>query len=71
MQEWLDAVKTDVGYDITATYAEFLDVFSKMCGETLPPHPDTDHAIEIEHGAKLPFGQIYNLSETEIAARKT
>ena len=70
IQEWLDAVKTDDGCDITATYAEFLDVFSKKSGETLPTHRDTDHAIEIEAGAKLPFGRIYNLSETELAALK-
>ena len=70
MQEWLDAVKTDDGCEIPATYAEFLDVFSKKGGETLPPHRDTDHAIEIEDGAKLPFGRIYNLSETELAALK-
>ena len=51
-------------------YAEFLDVFSKKGGETLPLHRDTDHAIEIEDGAKLPFGRINNLSETELAALK-
>ena len=70
MQEWLDAVKTDDGCDIPATYAEFLDVFSKKGGETLPLQRDTDHAIEIEDRAKLPFGRIYKLSETKLAALK-
>ena len=70
MQEWLDVVKTDDGCEILATYAEFLDVFLKKGRESLPPHRDTDHAIEIEDRAKLPFGRIYNLSEMELAALK-
>ena len=45
-------------------------MFSKKGGETLPPHRDTDHAIELEGGLKLPFGRIYNLSEAELAALK-
>ena len=54
------------------TYAEFLDVFSKRDAEALPPHrPDTgDHAIDIEPGAKLPHGRIYNLSEVKLATLK-
>ena len=55
-------VPTDDGGHIPATYREFVDVFSKEQAETLPPHQSTDHAINLEPGYNLPYGQIYNLS---------
>ena len=59
----------DEGY-ITARYSEFVEVFSKTKAETLAPHRPIDHAIDIERGYQLPYGQIYNLSEVELRTLK-
>jgi hypothetical protein len=63
-------VETDDGHRIPAVYAEYLGVFSKAKAETLPPHRAVDHAIDLEPGTQLPYGRIYNLSETELHALK-
>ena len=44
---------------------EFMDVFSKSKGMTLPPRRPYDHKIELEDSATPPFGPIYSLSEVE------
>ena len=51
-------------------YHEYRDVFSKANAETLPPHREADHSIDLEPGSKLPFGQVYNMSESELKALK-
>ena len=61
-------VQTDDGGEISAIYVEFVGVFRKEKAGKLPPHRATDHAIELEPGAKLPQGRIINLSEVELAA---
>jgi hypothetical protein len=58
-------VMTDDGGRISGQYEDFVEVFSKVKAETLPPHRPTDHAIDLEPGYKLPYGWIYNLSEFE------
>jgi hypothetical protein len=65
-----ETVDTDDGSRIPAIYKEFLEVFSEKKAMTLPPHRDTDHAIEIEPGKALPHGRIYNLSEAELKTLK-
>jgi hypothetical protein len=45
-------------------------VFSKAKAETFPPDRPTDHAIYLEPGYKLPYGQIYNLSAFELNSLK-
>jgi len=47
-----------------------VDVFSKTKAETLAPHRPIDHAIDLEPGFKIPYGQIYNLSEVELRTLK-
>jgi len=47
-------------------YHDFADVFSKSHAKQLPPHRPYDHTIEIEEGAKIPYGSIYNMSEIEL-----
>ena len=61
---------TDDGSFIPTKYSEFLDVFSKVKADTLAPHRSIDHAINLEPGFKLPYGQIYNLSEVELRTLK-
>jgi hypothetical protein len=63
-------VQADDGSWIPSTYRDFLDIFSKKKNETLPPHRPTDHAIDLEVDAKLPYRQIYSLSEVELKALK-
>lgn len=48
-------------------YQAYADVFSKAKASQLPLHCDLDHAIDLEHGEKPPYGPIYNLSKTELA----
>ena len=45
-------------------------MFSKANAETLPPHREADHSIDLEPGSKLPFGRVYNMSESELKALK-
>jgi len=42
-------------------YGDFVEVFSKAKGETLPLHRSI--AINLEPGYNLPYGRIYNFSE--------
>jgi hypothetical protein len=49
-------------------YAEYSQIFSKVNADKLPPHRPYDHAIPITKGATVPFGPIYNLSQTELKA---
>jgi len=65
-----EMVMTDDGGRIPAQYQDFVEVFSKVKAETLPPHRPTDHPIDLEPGYKLPYGWIYNLSEFELKMLK-
>ena len=51
--------------NVPTEYHNYLDVFSKSKGTTLPPRRSYDHKIELEDGATPPFGLIYSLSEVE------
>ena len=57
----VEMVTTDDGGRIPAQYQEFVEVFSKKKAETLPPHRQIDHTIDLEPDYKLPYGRIYNL----------
>ena len=45
-----------------------LDVFSANNAKKLAPHRDIDLAIELQPGKEPPYGPIYPLSQTELAA---
>jgi hypothetical protein len=47
-------------------YTEYEQVFSKIHADKLPPHRPYDHTIPIVEGATVPFGPVYNLSQTEL-----
>jgi hypothetical protein len=49
-------------------YLDFKDVFEKKNADILPEHRPYDCVIELQDGAQPPFGPIYNLSQTELAA---
>ncbi|MBW0481511.1 hypothetical protein O181_021226 [Austropuccinia psidii MF-1] len=49
---------------VPSTYHQYLDVFSKVKAEKLPPHCACDHHIELE-GSLPPVGVIYSLSKQE------
>jgi hypothetical protein len=64
-------VQADDGSWIPSTYREnSSDTFSRKKAEMLLPHRSTEYAIDLEPGTKLPYGQIYNLSEVELKALK-
>jgi hypothetical protein len=65
-----EMVMTDDGGRIPAQYQDFVEVFSNVKAETLPPHRPTAYTIDLEPGYKLPDGQIYNLSEFELKTLK-
>ncbi|MBW0509339.1 hypothetical protein O181_049054 [Austropuccinia psidii MF-1] len=49
---------------VPPTYHQYLDVFSKVRAEKLPPHCACDHHIKLE-GLLPPVGGIYSLSNQE------
>ncbi|MBW0546495.1 hypothetical protein O181_086210, partial [Austropuccinia psidii MF-1] len=49
---------------VPPAYHQYLDVFSKVKAEKLPPHHACDHHIELE-GLLPPVGVIYSLSNQE------
>ncbi|MBW0477434.1 hypothetical protein O181_017149 [Austropuccinia psidii MF-1] len=49
---------------VPSVYHQYLDVFSKVKAEKLPPHCACDHHIELE-GSLPPVGLIYSLSNQE------
>ncbi|MBW0565071.1 hypothetical protein O181_104786, partial [Austropuccinia psidii MF-1] len=49
---------------VPSTYHQYLDVFSKVKAEKLPPHHACDHHIELQ-GSLPPAGVIYSLSKQE------
>ncbi|MBW0482069.1 hypothetical protein O181_021784 [Austropuccinia psidii MF-1] len=49
---------------VPPAYHQYLDVFSKVKAEKLPPHRACDHHIELE-GLLSPVGDIYSLSKNE------
>ncbi|MBW0465674.1 hypothetical protein O181_005389 [Austropuccinia psidii MF-1] len=49
---------------VPSAYHQYLDVFSKVKAEKLPPHSPCDHHIELE-GSLPPIGVIYPLSNQE------
>ena len=51
-------------------YKSYQDVFKKKNADILPQHRPYDCAIDIEDGAQVPFGAIYNLSQDELATLK-
>lgn len=55
---------------IPPEYADLAEVFSKANADKLPEHRSFDIAIELEEGAKPPYGPLYSLSPTEMSALK-
>ncbi|MBW0583202.1 hypothetical protein O181_122917 [Austropuccinia psidii MF-1] len=49
---------------VPSVYHQYLDVFSKVKAEKIPPHPACDHHIKLE-GSLPPVGVIYSLSNQE------
>ncbi|MBW0506368.1 hypothetical protein O181_046083, partial [Austropuccinia psidii MF-1] len=49
---------------VPSVYHQYLDVFSKVKAEKLPPHHACDHHIDLE-GSLPPVGVIYSLSNQE------
>ncbi|SPC63905.1 uncharacterized protein UHOD_11372 [Ustilago sp. UG-2017b] len=47
-------------------YHQYLDVFSRVEADKLPPHCTYNHQIPLEEGKSPPFGPIYSLSEHEL-----
>ncbi|MBW0489439.1 hypothetical protein O181_029154 [Austropuccinia psidii MF-1] len=62
-EEEAEEVKT-VMKIVPSVYHQYLDVFSKVKAENLPPHHACDHYIELE-GSLPPVGVIYSLSNHE------
>ena len=51
---------------IPKVYIDLANVFSLCNANSLLPHRDEDHAIELEPGKTLPFSLFYNLSEYQL-----
>ncbi|SOV04612.1 uncharacterized protein UDID_17153 [Ustilago sp. UG-2017a] len=51
---------------IPQEYHQYLDVFSRVKADKLPPPHTYDHQIPLEEGKSPPFGPIYSLSEHEL-----
>ena len=51
-------------------YKSYQDVFGKKNADILPQYWPYDCTIDIEDGAQVPFGPIYNMSQDELATLK-
>ncbi len=51
---------------IPKVYRDLANVFSPFNANSLPPHQDEDHAIELEPKKTPRFGPLYNLSEYQL-----
>jgi hypothetical protein len=54
--------------DLPDEYQNFKSLFQPATAEKLPPRRTFDHAINLEKGAKPPWGPIYPLSEKQLKA---
>ncbi|MBW0461411.1 hypothetical protein O181_001126 [Austropuccinia psidii MF-1] len=50
--------------EVSPAYHQYLDAFSKVKAEKLPPHRTCDHHIELK-GLLPPVGVIYSLSNQD------
>jgi len=66
----VEIVTTDDGGLIAAQYQAFVKVISKIKAETLPPHRQIDHVINLGPDYKLRYGRIHNLSQFELQTLK-
>ncbi|SPC67775.1 related to Gag-pol polyprotein [Ustilago sp. UG-2017b] len=60
------AYDTGLSDIIPPEYHQYLDVFSRVRADKLPPHRTYDHHIPLEEGKSPPFRPIYSLSEHEL-----
>ena len=56
---------------IPPKYREFSKAFSKSIADQLPEHRIYDHKITLKPDTEVPFGPLYNLSETELVTLKS
>lgn len=54
---------------VPKAYHDYLDIFSKVKADLIPPHRACDHHIKLE-GPIPPVGPIYSLSNEELATLK-
>jgi len=66
----VEMVTTDDGGRIPAQFQGLMEVLRNQKAETLPPHRQIDHAIDLEPDYKLPYRRIYNLSESKLKTLK-
>ena len=57
---------TDPREILPQRYHEFLDVFSRAKANTLPPHRDDDHSIDLLPGRQPPYSKIYPMSREKL-----
>jgi hypothetical protein len=46
--------------------SQYSDITNNNAADTLPEHHRSDHAINIEESATVPYGPLYNLSPQEL-----
>ncbi len=51
---------------IPKAYRDLAKIFSASNANSLPPHRDEDHAIELKPEKTPPFGLLYNLSQYQL-----
>jgi uncharacterized membrane protein len=66
-----NASNTNILESLPEQYQEFRQVFEPQMAESLPPHREFDHAIDLKDGEQPPWGPIYALSGTELEALRT
>ena len=56
----------EVQQKLPKAYEEYLDCFSKLASDDMPPHRPYDHKILLEQDAKLSTGPLYSMSNEEL-----
>ena len=70
LQDEDEETREEIERRLPAAYKDYVDVFSKMASDQLPPHRLYDHKIQLEADHSLGFHLLYKQTAKELLATK-
>ena len=65
-----EETREEIDKRLPAAYKDYIDVFSKVASDQLPPHRSYDHKIQLEADHNLGFHLLYKQTADELIALK-